>query len=277
MFTDRAAPRLSGDGCRRARRDVFIGCKRVSPGPDRLKDGMSKIFDAYRKRAGASVDLTQEIGRAGAVSLFPAPVERQQADFNQLANRVLSLRSESRGAVICFAATASGEGASYVSYNAAMALAQTYRQDVVWIDGNFLSPQAKLLDRNQPTFSTMLQDPEQVDNLVVDGNPLLLGAGPNLTGSKGLLAGVKYVEMLGRLTRRFDFVIMDLPPVLETRDSALMAAGGDGMLLVIEQKYLKREIVEHGLRILQDKGVQVLGSVINRREYLLPKIIYDRL
>ena len=56
-----------------------------------------------------------------------------------------------------------------------------------------------------------------------------------------------------------------------------MAAGADGLLLVIEQKYLKREIVEHGLRILQDKGVQVLGTVINRRQYLLPKIIYDRL
>ena len=46
---------------------------------------------------------------------------------------------------------------------------------------------------------------------------------------------------------------------------------------MIEQKFLKWEVVEHGLRALRDKGVQVFGSVINRRTFALPKIIYDRL
>ena len=238
---------------------------------------MSKIFDAYKKRVGEDVDLTQEIGRAGAVSLYATPADKQQSDFNQLANRILGLRVESRGTVLSFAATASGEGSSFVSYNAAMVLAHTYRQNVIWIDGNFLRPQAKLMGLDRPSFCALLQAAGQVDDLIVEENPLLIGGGSDLTRYKGLLADAKYGDLLGKLAQRFDFVIVDLPPVLETRDTALMAAGADGLLLVIEQKYLKREIVEHGLRILQDKGVQVLGTVINRRQYLLPKIIYDRL
>lgn len=238
---------------------------------------MSKIFDAYRKSAGPAVDLTQEVGRAGAVTLFPPPAERQQADFSQLANRILGLRYEGRGTAVAFASTAAGEGASFVSYHAAVALAQTYGQEVVWLDGNFLSPQARLVGQDRPTFSALLQDPRRVDDLLPEANPLLLGGGATLVGNKPLLADVNYQEMLAKLTARFDFVILDLPPVLETRDAALMAAGADGLLLVIEQKYLKREIVEHGLSVLRDKGVQVFGSVINRREFLLPKIIYDRL
>lgn len=56
-----------------------------------------------------------------------------------------------------------------------------------------------------------------------------------------------------------------------------MAAGADGFLLVIEQKYLKVEVINHGIQGLRDKGVHLLGTVINRRTYDLPKVIYDRL
>ena len=46
---------------------------------------------------------------------------------------------------------------------------------------------------------------------------------------------------------------------------------------LLNKKFLKWEIVQHGVDVLREKGVQVLGSVINRREFVLPKIIYDRL
>jgi len=238
---------------------------------------MSKIFDAYKKRSGESVDLTQEIGRVGSVELYPATTGKQETDFNQLANRVLGLRLDNRGSVICFASTASGEGASFVSYNTARALVRTYNQKVCWIDGNFLSPQAKLKGQERASFASLLQDPELVGHFILDANPYLVGAGSNLLSAKGLFADEKYKELLGLLAQQFDFVFLDLPPVLETSDSALMAAEADGLLLVIEQKFLKYEIVQHGVNILQEKGVQVLGSVINRREFVLPKIIYDRL
>jgi len=238
---------------------------------------MSKIFDAYKKRAGGAVDLTREIGRAGTITLYSVPTDRQQVDFDQLANRILGLRHDARGTVLSFASTASGEGSSFVSYNTAMVLAHTYHQKVVWIDSNFLTPQTKLMGLDRLTFGALLQNPVQADNLVAEENPLLIGGGTDLIRFKGLLADAAYGELLDNLAQQFDFVILDLPPVIETRDTALMAAGGDGLLLVIEQKYLKREIVEHGLQILQDKDVRVFGTVINRREYLLPKIIYDRL
>ena len=90
-------------------------------------------------------------------------------------------------------------------------------------------------------WQELLQDPEQVENLIVGENPFLFAAGSNLVGSKGLLADDRYRDMLDRLARRFDFVIIDLPPVMETRDTALMASGTDGLLLVIEQKYLKHQ------------------------------------
>ena len=238
---------------------------------------MSKIFDAYRKKVSGLSDLSMEIGKAGSVSLYPSPEGSQKSDFNKLANRLLGLRLESRGAVLSFGSSASGEGASFVSYSTAMILATIYHQKVVWIDGNFLSPQKKLLGQDRNTFSSLLQNPDKVGDLIASDNPLLIPGGADLIGARGLVADRNYLDLLTNLARRFNFVIIDLPPILNSTDTALMAAGTDGLLLVIEQKYLKREVIEHGIQELRDKGVQVLGSIINRRTFDLPKIIYDRL
>lgn len=238
---------------------------------------MSKIFDAYKKQVGESADLALEIGRAGSIALFPSPKGNQQADFSQLASRILGLRQEGRGTIISFASTASGEGASFVSYHAAYYLATVYNQKVAWVDINYLSPQAKLRGEGRTTFRNLLQNPKAARDLPLDGNPLLIGGGADLMMVKGLFAGDEYPAVLRELSRRFDFVILDLPPILASTDTALMSARSDGLLLVVEQKFLKREVVNHGITNLREKGVTVLGSIINRREFLLPKIIYDRL
>jgi len=237
---------------------------------------VSKIFDAYRKKVGNMPDLSMEIGKAGSISLYPTPEGAQQADFSKLANRLLGLRLENRGAVLGFASSAAGEGSSFVSYNTAMYLATAYHQKVVWIDANFMSPQNKLIGQDRNTLSSLLQHPEKVGDLIASDNPMLI-AGGNLNEARGLVADRRYGELLSNLAHRFDFVILDLPPVLNSTDSALMAAGADGFLLVIEQKYLKVEVIEHGLQGLKDKGVHLLGTVINRRTFDLPKVIYDRL
>lgn len=238
---------------------------------------MSKIFDAYRKKVGDEVDLTLAVGTAGSLSLYPYPDGVQKEDFNKLANRILGLRRDDRGSVVAFASSAAHEGASFVSYNSAVIMATMYNQKVAWIDGNFLSPQKKLIERGPCTFSSLLQDPGSIDDMVFAENPQLIPGGGDLMGAKGRFVDQNYADLLSALTRRFDFVILDLPPVLSSTDTALMAAGADGFLLVIEQKFLKREVIKHGLQGLKDKNVRLLGSVINRRTFELPKAIYSRL
>jgi Mrp family chromosome partitioning ATPase len=238
---------------------------------------MSKIYEAYRKRVGDMPDLTIEMGRVGTVALYPMPDATQQAEFSQLANRLLDQKRDDRGAVIAFASTASGEGASFVSYNAALMLATVYHQKVCWIDANFQTPQKQLAHAEGPTLATLLQNPDRLAELRPAGNPHLVPGGLNLTAVRGLFADEKGADLMRGLSGRFDFTLVDLPPVLSTTDTALMATATDGLTLVIEQRFLKREIIGHGMEALRAKSVRVLGAVINKRSYDLPKVIYDRL
>jgi Mrp family chromosome partitioning ATPase len=238
---------------------------------------MSKIYEAYRKRVGDLPDLTVELGRVGTVALYPMPDATQQGEFSQLANRLLDHKREDRGAVIAFASTASGEGASFVSYNAALMLATVYHQKVCWIDANFQTPQKALAHAEGPSLATLLQNPERLAELRPAGNPTLVPGGMNLQAVRGLFADQKCQDVMRGFRSRFDFVIIDLPPVQDTTDTALMATSTDGLTLVIEQRYLKREVINHGIEGLRSKGVRIIGAVINKRSYDLPKAIYDRL
>lgn len=238
---------------------------------------MSKIFDAYRLKSATPTDPAEQVRQAGAPELFPAPRERQRADFSQLAQRTLALQTGPGGAVIHMASTTSGEGASFVSFNLAMTLAQVYAKKVAWIDANFLSPQRTLAGPGRVTFASMLQDPGCVASLPAGTNPFLIPGGEGLKRATGLVAAANYADVLAGLSARFDFVIVDLPPVLDSPETGIMAADGSGLLLVIEQDFLKWEIIEHGVESLRNNGVHVLGTVINRRRFALPKVIYDRL
>jgi Mrp family chromosome partitioning ATPase len=238
---------------------------------------MSKILKAYKKQMASGSPSVSQTGAIGIKSLFPAPKEAQKNDFNQLANRILGLKTGHQALTISFTATTSGEGTSFVSFNAAVNLAQIYNQKVAWIDCNFLSPVHELNNDSGLKFSSILEDPQLASELEPKSFPFLIGGGADLHSKKGLFAGPGYRNALKELGLKFDFIFLDLPPVLQVGDTALIASKCDGALLVIEQKYLKWEVVNHGVEVLQDKGVQVLGSVINRREFVLPKAIYDRL
>jgi succinoglycan biosynthesis transport protein ExoP len=238
---------------------------------------MSKIFDAYRKQAASRPDVQAQIGRVGTIQLYPPPGPQQQADFARLATQLLALRRQDRGTVLAVASSVAGEGASFVSYNVAMVLAAEYGQRVCWVDANYKAPQTKLWGAHGPTFADLLGAPSRVADLEGGINPTLVPAGRDLPYAKNVLASRAYADLLAGLAGRFDIILLDIPPMLASMDTALMAAGTDGFLLVIEQKHLKWEVIEHGLEALRDKGVHTLGAVINRRSFALPKIIYDRL
>lgn len=238
---------------------------------------MSKIFEAYKKRAGGEADLTQEVTRAATQTIFPSPPGRQRLEFNELANSLLRLQKTSTGLALGFAASMSGEGASYVSHQVAIQLALNLRKRVIWIDGNFRDPQRKLGAGSSLSFAALLQAPDRLAELGRDASPVFLRGGTELARLMGYFAADSYTALIRRLTTSFDFAILDLPPILEATETAIMAGPLDGLLVVIESKRLKWEVIKHGIDSLREKDVPVMGAVINRRRYELPKFIYDRL
>ena len=236
---------------------------------------MSKIYQAYKKQGAELPDIAERLKRVGSMQLYPPPHESQQEEFAKLCLRLLSIKEDHRGSVIAVASSASGEGSSFISFSLATVMGLVYDQNVAWIDGNFRSPQKKLMGHQGVTFADVLRDPGRVDELSSGSSRVtLVPGGADLQVARALFTDSNYTDLLLALSSRFDFTIIDLPPILETQDTALMAKRTDGVLLVVAHRQLKYEPIRSGVLSLQEVGVNLLGAVMNRRQFDLPGFLH---
>jgi Mrp family chromosome partitioning ATPase len=237
---------------------------------------VSNILEARRKVGMESGGLGFLLATLDGFSLFPAPAAAQMAEFEQLANALISSHDGTTGQVIAFASTVSGEGASYVSYNVARHMSYLLDRKVAWVDANFRSPQEKL-PRSGVSFRGLLQSPGLFSELKTAGNLVVVPNGEEQVKPTDLLTSANYVALLEHFQRNFFFTFIDAPPILDCGDAAHLAVPTLGLVLVVEGRRLKHEIIRHGLARLSAHKVNVLGTVLNKRTFDIPAFLYRRL
>lgn len=239
---------------------------------------MTKILEATRRAspAGKPADFGFRLATVDGVNLFPAPPPGQRAEFEQLANALLRYYDGSIGQVVTFASTVSGEGTSFVSYNVARHLSFMLERRVAWVDGNFHSPQERILGQGI-SFRALLANPALFGDLKTSGGLLIVPNGSEPCKPADLLTSENYTALLDRFQRTFCFTIIDGPPILDSIEVCHLAEPTLGLVLVIQSRRLKHEIIRHGMDIATSHKVRLLGSVLNRRRHEIPDFLYRRL
>lgn len=241
---------------------------------------MSKILQAYRRHEGsefASKKLWGEIRPIPWDDIFPPPAPEQVAEFSRLASTLLEQQTGNGGCVVCFASTSPREGTSYVSYHTARLLAHELNRKAAWVEANHVSPQPRLADHAGPSLTDLLTDAGALGRLSLSGNLAVIPAGRGLARLTDRLTNAASQDLLAQLARMFDFVLLDCPPLLSAIETGHLAAAAHGLVVVVERRRMKWEIVQHALDGLKARNVNVIGAVLNRRRFDLPKFLYDRL
>ena len=161
-----------------------------------------------------------------------------------------------------------GDGKSTVAANLAVTLGRSGKQTVL-VDCDLRRPRvAKLfgLPKEGPGVTDAIADPDRVDELAlesgVDGLRLLpCRTKPDHPAE--LLSSEAFEEFVEVLRHKFDFVVLDSPPVLAVSDPAVTAPAADGVVLVIRLSKRTRRKVRECLSTLERAGANVLGLVPN--------------
>lgn len=168
--------------------------------------------------------------------------------------------------VMLITSAAMGEGKTTVACCIAIAMAQTGKR-VVLVD----------CDLRRPRLHRIFQKPSDVGlttALVEEGheehieesevpNLSVYVAGPHPPNPAELLQSERFKSVLKRLTARFDYVILDSPPVLAVTDAAVLSTLVDGVVMVTRAFQTRKELAQHALRRLTDVGAHVAGVVLN--------------
>jgi Mrp family chromosome partitioning ATPase len=89
-----------------------------------------------------------------------------------------------------------------------------------------------------------------------------------------LLASDTMSNVLSNLNAKFDFVLIDTPPIISVTDSGIIGSQTDGVLMVLQAGRTQRGIVKRAEELLTQAHCKILGHVLTNIEYHLPEYIY---
>jgi Mrp family chromosome partitioning ATPase len=237
---------------------------------------MSKILEAMRKVSPGEGEIGVRLAAIDRGNLFPVPDAQMATEFERLATSLLHLANGNSGQTVVFASTTSGEGTSYVSYNCARMMATMLDRPIAWVDANFESPTAKL-SNHELNLRDLLVQPDSLPVMAGTAGLALIGNGRRLIKPVEFLNSGQYEKLLHKFEENFFFTCIDAPPILGSVEVGHLAQPAMGLVLVVESKRCKHEVIRHGLDRLRSQGVNILGTVLNKRVYELPSFVYRRL
>jgi capsular exopolysaccharide synthesis family protein len=175
---------------------------------------------------------------------------------------------EGRGKTVLITSPTRGAGKSTVSSNLAISLANTGKR-VLLVDADFRSPaQGRIFGLSGETgLGTLLEctDPMPVTAIHHTGTTWLdvILSGPTRRNPSELLNGQAFIDLLGDLAERYDYVLLDSPPVLSCSDARSMAASCDATLLVVRAGQINRQLFERAREGLVIVGANIAGVILN--------------
>jgi len=169
--------------------------------------------------------------------------------------------------VILVTSARPGEGKTVASLNLASALAELGARTLL-IDADLRHPRChKALGvADDEGLSSWLGGQIELDALVrtLDVPGLFfLPAGPAPRSPAELVASPRMQWALTLLRERFDFIVLDTPPVLAVTDAAVLARESDGVILVVKGRDTEAEAVRRARDALVLAGASILGVLMN--------------
>jgi polysaccharide biosynthesis transport protein len=165
-----------------------------------------------------------------------------------------------------------GDGKTTICSNLAVALGETGKRVLV-IDGDLRNPRMHKVFNlsNDWGLSNVLSGSAPVSKLPSESvalptevhNVFLLPSGAATSEIFPLFNSPRLGDLMTRLRRDFDYVLVDTPPVLRSADVRLLAQVGDAAVLVVRAKRTNRHMAREAAECLETAGVRVLGAILN--------------
>ncbi len=168
---------------------------------------------------------------------------------------------------LCLTSGLASEGKSTTILNMAISFAENGSK-VLLIDGDMRRPsQARLLiEKASPGLSNVLAGlctPDEAIRRGIKPNLDVLFAGEIPPNPLELLGNTRMKELIDTMSKRYDVILVDTPPVSVVSDACEVANVTDGVLFLVRQNVTERDAVLRGIKQLELSNSHLLGFVLN--------------
>jgi protein-tyrosine kinase len=196
----------------------------------------------------------------------PASFAAEQ--YQNLRMKIERLRQIRDLRVIAVTSPGASDGKTVTSINLAGALARGAASRVLLIDGDLRRPEVARQLRIKPHSAgladivmsdkvTLQQVVHPFDSYNVDAVPAGTVAGP----IHEIFRSPRLPWLLNQARERYEYVVIDTPPLVPVVDSALLARVVDGVLMVVSANKTPRKLLEEALNELDPS--KLVGIIFN--------------
>ncbi len=189
--------------------------------------------------------------------------------YRMLRTNIEFARGEGSKKSLTVLSAGAGEGKSFTITNLAMVYAQ-HGARVLIVDSDLRRPsQHKNLDMsNEIGLVDYLSGAKMVEEIILPTKfpnlfVITAGGGGSIKSALPLLTGGRMAELIAHVTKQFDVVLFDTPPVLAVSDAAVVANEVGCSLMVVQHRRYPRAMSIRAKLAIENAGGRLLGVVVN--------------
>ena len=200
--------------------------------------------------------------------------------YRTLRHLVEKMHTETGVSVVGVSSPSIGDGKTTTAINLAGALAQARETKVLLIDMDLRRPavngQLGLRGFNPKGVVAVLGAGASLDDVIVElpmFNLSIIPSGPRQSAPYELLKSSRLHQMMDEARRRFDYVIVDTPPVIAVPDCRVISSGVDGFLVIVNAHRTPTRLLSETVSVLGQS--KVLGLIFNRDDQPIAEHLYN--
>jgi capsular exopolysaccharide synthesis family protein len=203
-------------------------------------------------------------------------------EYKKLKTNLLLLSSGNALKTIMVSSSTVREGASTVASNLAVIMAKDSTLNILLVDTNLRHPTLHKVFklRNNDGLSEVVVGSVEIQDVLRETelqNLSLITVGNSSANLSDILESSSFEELVVQLKDAYDYVIFDVAPINTCSDGSLLTRQMDGVILVVRSGKTRREVVQKAKEQLERANAKIVGVVLNRRRYVIPKLFYNRL
>jgi len=184
--------------------------------------------------------------------------------------RTKILQHPSRPRFVVVSSPGSGDGKTVTATNLAGALSLKAGASVLLVDADLRRPaiHVQLELPAEPGLADVLHGQCSLDGALIQVQQFpslyVLTSGVNKTNPTELLDSSVWTSLCSKLRERFQFIIVDSPPIAAVADYELIQAACDGVVLVVRPDHTPRKLCQKALGMVPKD--RLIGVVMNSVE-----------
>ena len=198
-----------------------------------------------------------------------APTSFEAEQYRALRHKIEQLHKSTDLTTIAVSSPDAGDGKTTTTLNLAGALAQAPDARILLIDADLRGANVAMYlgldEHTAPGLVDAILNPSLTLGSVVQTHPYLnltvITAGRQPTSPYEVLKSPRLGELLAEAREKYDYVIVDTPPLVSVPDSQVLARLVDGFVLVVGAHRTPRRLLLEALHL--QEPTRVVGLVFN--------------